>query len=132
MFDLSADTTLEKGTMINPATGRETDYEELWLEEEPGSVSGNTIRCVVLQMENEAQDRGMMVLLGRFCQAVSRTETGITAERWLWSDSDGWTRTLRSGTLRLPCTQVLANLESLHSATTVLVGGREWAVIEVV
>ena len=46
-------TTLETGSMVNPATGRVTAYEEVWEDEEPAAP------CVVLEVdEGDGDDDG--------------------------------------------------------------------------
>jgi hypothetical protein len=132
MYPMSADLTLEKGRMVNPATGRLTDYEEVWLDNEPISVPSNGFRCTVLQMTTEAGERGMMVCLGHQCQALSRTADGITAERWTWSNhgQGGWTCDIRLGSLELPCARILQNAVQIKEGAVFEIAGKHWKVIE--
>ncbi|KAJ0158492.1 hypothetical protein CTA2_11462, partial [Colletotrichum tanaceti] len=86
MYEQADGLTLEKGRMVNPATGEETDYEELWRDVEPVAVvgsGGEAVECIVLRFEDEqAGARGSVVWLGRFCQGISRVGADVTAERW--------------------------------------------------
>ncbi|KAI8947192.1 hypothetical protein F4801DRAFT_525007 [Xylaria longipes] len=105
--------TLETGRMVNPATGKLTDYEEVWIDLEAEDIpeinqnSGNLTpqpkrRCVVLELnDGEREARGMSICLGRYCQGVVRIGDRFAAERWLWEDG-GWKRTYRIGDILVP------------------------------
>ncbi|GAW24936.1 hypothetical protein ANO14919_145320 [Xylariales sp. No.14919] len=104
--------TLETGRMMNPATEKLADYEEMWTDLEPEGIpegnknSGELIeqwrgRCVVLELEDEHQGRGMAVCLGRYYQGVVRIGQRFAAERWLWEDGE-WRRKFRVGDLWIP------------------------------
>ncbi|KXH41566.1 hypothetical protein CSAL01_01068 [Colletotrichum salicis] len=66
MYEQPDGLTLEKGRMVNPANGRETDYEELWKDIEPAAVppvgaapvgEGEVqkgVECIVLKFEGES------------------------------------------------------------------------------
>ncbi|PON26587.1 hypothetical protein TGAM01_v204597 [Trichoderma gamsii] len=45
--------TLEKGHMTNPATGKDTEYEEMWYDPPAKKTGGDKVVCVVLVMEDE-------------------------------------------------------------------------------
>ncbi|KAK7443661.1 hypothetical protein Landi51_09009 [Colletotrichum acutatum] len=103
MYEQPDGLTLEKGRMVNPATGTETDYEELWRDVEPVTVppvgaaaegeAQKGVECVVLKHEDETSGaRGMVVWLGRFCQGISRVGEEVAAERWEWREGEGWRR----------------------------------------
>ncbi|TEA20602.1 hypothetical protein C8034_v008559 [Colletotrichum sidae] len=95
MFPQEGELTLEKGRMVNPATGKECDYEELWRDVDPQPVAdGKDVEYVVLQFEDESsRARGEVIWLGRFCQGISKVGESVTAERWEWKD-EGWRRTV--------------------------------------
>ncbi|TGJ78936.1 hypothetical protein E0Z10_g9829 [Xylaria hypoxylon] len=105
--------TLETGRMVNPATEKLTDYEEMWTDLEAEGIpevkknSDELIqhpggRCVVLELKDEEhQERGMAVCLGRYCQGVVRIGHRFAAERWLWEDGE-WKRKFRVGDLWIP------------------------------
>ncbi|KAL7943945.1 hypothetical protein V8C42DRAFT_92873 [Trichoderma barbatum] len=106
--------TLEKGQMMNPATGKDTEYEEMWFDPPPKTTGGDKALCVVLMMEDERRGKkGMFVRLGEWAQVFVRDGTGeedLVAERWEWrDDGEGWRRRLRLGDPErsLPCEQVL-------------------------
>ncbi|KAI1153043.1 hypothetical protein F4825DRAFT_282474 [Nemania diffusa] len=145
MFPQDDGRTLETGRMVNPATGKLTDYEEIWSDPEPedgipeadqnsagltGQLRGR--RCVVLELrDDEREQRGMTVCLGRYYQGVVRIGERFAAERWLWEDGK-WQRKYRVGDLWIP------GPEHVDSATLSLgdeVGSADtfqvWSVVEV-
>lgn len=91
-------TTLETGRMVNPATGTETDYEELWRDEDPRPVPGHA-HCTVFQLHDDGnQKRGLFIRLGIHAQGVLRTGEIFTAERWGWNSSlSKWERIFKVG-----------------------------------
>lgn len=96
-------TTLETGRMLNPATGVDTAYEELWRDEEPEAVSGLPTCCVFRLQDDGREERGLFVQLGRHAQSVLRVGDAFTAERWLWRDSSSrWERLLKAGDEKMP------------------------------
>lgn len=122
-------TTLEKGSMVNPATGKDTAYEELWRDVEPLPVKSTHVRYVVLQLDESDQVKGSMVLLGQYCQGLLRRGSDITAERWEWKGGDGWKRTITIGEDELPCSKILK--DTLFAVGDIVtVGGDSWKVIE--
>lgn len=114
IFPQSDDRTLETGRMVNPATGRLTDYEEVWSDIDPlqvrsdgGSQQQQQTGCVVLELKNDEQgQRGMLVCLGEYSQGVVRVGDQFAAERWLLEDGK-WQRKFRVGDLNLPSPEVL-------------------------
>lgn len=148
---------LETGSMENPATREVAVYEEVWqdiapVSPFPESLAGNKApRCIVLQMHNtETNDRGVVELLGQFCQGISRTQKeGVTVERWQWlttesmagydarnevyrssSPSSTWQLLFRQGSGSLPCVAAIAGAEKLAEGETVTSGGGTWTVVE--
>ncbi len=105
--------TIEKGRMVNPATGLLTAYEESWLDPEPFStVEGERRRCVVLRLHDDANHaRGVVVRIGEYCQGVVRIGNDFALERWMWDAKQGWQRLVRLGELVLPCRQALDPLK---------------------
>ncbi|KAH9900443.1 hypothetical protein F4778DRAFT_738967 [Xylariomycetidae sp. FL2044] len=140
MFPQGHGRTLEKGRMVNPATGRETDYEEVWLDVDPSPVpeiyEGNLVfslrepkpRCVVLQLQcDERGERGMVVRLGEYCQGFVRRGDEIALERW--KATGGWTLSHKMGSLWLPCKEAIGDY-SLSTGDKVEHEGQTWNVVE--
>lgn len=137
MYPQEGDLTLEKGRMVNPATGQECDYEELWrdVDPEPASVKADDApkpECVVLKYEDEtSKARGMIVWLGRFCQGISRVGEDVSAERWEWKEEEGWKRTIRIGAEgTMPCEVLLKTGAQLSVGAHVKHGEMVWDVLE--
>ncbi|WXC61402.1 hypothetical protein SNK03_007277 [Fusarium graminearum] len=124
------DLTLEKGSMVNPDTGIDTAYEELWHDATPTAVPGEPdVRALVLQTEDEEKGvRGCVVRLGRYAQGLIRVGEEIALERWEWTEG-GWKRTVRMGDEELPIEKILGE-ETLDEDDNVDVSGRTWKVIE--
>lgn len=101
MFPQPDGTTLEKGSMVNPATGLDTSYEELWDDQEPQPAPGLPL-CTVMRLHDDAnRARGLFVQLGQHAQGFLRRGDVFIAERWLWDhDSAGWEHLFRVGGLR--------------------------------
>lgn len=85
--------------MVNPATGRMTGYEELWIDKAPVPRSTQKPKCVVFQLLDEpASKRGQFVCLGHYAQGVLRVGDTFTAERWVWSERHTtWEQTVKAG-----------------------------------
>ncbi|KAM0352975.1 hypothetical protein ACHAPU_001859 [Fusarium lateritium] len=122
--------TLEKGSMVNPDTGIDTAYEELWHDATPTAVPGDSeVRALVLQTEDDEHGvRGSVVKLGCYAQGLLRVGDSISLERWEWKEG-GWRRTVRMGDAELPCQKIVCE-EALEEEDVVDVGGRAWKVIE--
>lgn len=137
--------TLETGSMVNPATGRNTAYEELWEDPEPvpapgldsSGGAGGGAGGLVVQMEKGRHHRGMVVRVGRQCQGFMRLGDEITAERWEWKEDGGWKRTVKIGDgkgCELPCAKVLleSGEKELGVGDVVLeTGDGVWKVVEI-
>ncbi|OLN90027.1 hypothetical protein CCHL11_07207 [Colletotrichum chlorophyti] len=131
MYEQPGGLTLEKGRMVNPATGAETEYEELWRDVEPVAAAGaQGVECVVLSFEEGRKARGSVVWLGRFCQGISRVGEEVTAERWEWREDEGWKRTVRIGDGQLPCEVLLKTGARLSVGAHVKHGDSVWDVVE--
>ncbi|KAK3294193.1 uncharacterized protein B0H64DRAFT_418175 [Chaetomium fimeti] len=147
MFDDPSDPslTLETGRMLNPATGVETDYEEVWRSDPIQTVpapdgSDGKVTCLALRMESvtgtdegpeKRVKRGLVVRLGQYCQAFARDGDSITVERLRWDAGQQWWVTqFRIGDQELP-TEIATHLA--HETTLddeVRVGGAVWKVVE--
>ncbi|KAK1959846.1 hypothetical protein LY78DRAFT_662941 [Colletotrichum sublineola] len=135
MYEQPGGLTLEKGRMANPATGVETDYEELWRDIDPVPVpvaaGGGGVECIVLRFEDEpTRSRGLVVWLGRFCQGISRVGEDVAAQRWEWKHEEGWKRTARIGARELPCEALLKTGAPLSVGAHVVHEDLVWDVLE--
>ncbi|KAH7165442.1 hypothetical protein EDB81DRAFT_779235 [Dactylonectria macrodidyma] len=131
MFPQPDGTTLETGSMVNPATGKDTAYEEVWLDLDPTPTSSAGVKSIVLQIETETGGRGSVVRLGQCCQGILREGDLITAERWEWKAEKGWKRSIRMGDGVLPCEKVLDDALEVKKGEVVDVGGNAWKAVEV-
>jgi hypothetical protein len=134
--------TLEKGRMVNPATGLMTDYEELWrspeIEAAPsgpgmeGTIGEPAVRCVVLRLRDDSRaERGMVVLLGQYCQGILREGDDLTIERWQWDSSAGeWKKHFKIGDGVLACSAAIQHAHELEKDTDILLGLQAWTVVE--
>ncbi|KAL2143761.1 hypothetical protein VTI28DRAFT_10058 [Corynascus sepedonium] len=137
MVDVPSDPslTLETGRMLNPATGVETDYEEMWRSEPIDKVFEGGLTCLALRMENNNDAgkvrRGLLVRLGQYCQAFARDGDSITIERLKWdAEQQRWVTQIRIGDQPLP-TEVATYFA--HETTLddeVKVGDTVWKVVE--
>ena len=137
MFLQTQGRTLERGSMVNPATDRMTEYEECWQDVEATTMAseGNSEDrkkvSTVLQLHDEAhRARGMVVRVGQFCQGIFRVGSQVSLERWEWEKSGGWKRTVRIGDLWVPCGVVLEG-EKLVMGGEVRHGEYSWKVVEI-
>lgn len=125
--------TLERGAMVNPATGKMTQYEECWKDVEPVPIKDKYKKgkCVVLQLhDDQNKARGMVVRVGQRCQGFMRIGDRMTLERWVWHmGSRGWQRLVRMGDLFLPCAIVLED-ERLKLGGEIKFGDYSWKVAE--
>jgi hypothetical protein len=96
---------LEKGAMVNPATGQVEEYEELWVDLEIGRVRGEEgFVSWVLRTSSEDEERGirgMVIRIGEWIQGVLRKGDEVCIERWRWEGKE-WNRVLDIGNLELP------------------------------
>lgn len=131
-------TTLEKGAMVNPATGKETEYEEVWIDVEPrGTNPEGAAQFLVVQTTADAGNdaRGSVVRVGHICQGFLKQADKMVAERWEWSAENGWEMTVAVSHgvegMSLPIGEVLKQGTDLPDIGTRLNGGGlQWEVIE--
>lgn len=137
MYPQTDGRTLEKGSMVNPATGKLTEYEELWKDLDPTVIKKEPkedapkVSCVVLQLQDDEHEaRGVVVRLGQYCQGVLRVGKHFSLERWEWKcEKEGWKRLVRIGDLWVPC-GVATEDERLALDGEVKHGEYVWKVIE--
>ncbi|KAK5989473.1 hypothetical protein PT974_10995 [Cladobotryum mycophilum] len=126
--------TLEKGSMVNPATGRDTAYEELWYDPDPKiTPPEEKVVSLVLMWEESEVRRGMVVRVGEYCQGFVRDGDELAAERWAWREGGGgWERVVKIGSEReLPCAEVLNGTRALKLGDEILRGKESWKVVEI-
>ncbi|OIW25695.1 hypothetical protein CONLIGDRAFT_708394 [Coniochaeta ligniaria NRRL 30616] len=87
MVDLPGGRTLETGSMVNPATGRVTGYEEVWGSGAPlGGMEGVV---VVLRTEDgECGRRGVVVRVAQYVQGILRDGDRVMVQRREWREGD--------------------------------------------
>lgn len=126
--------TLEKGTMENPATGKDTGYEELWHAPEPRPTPAGPVRSLVLKLDRDGgRVRGLVVRLGQYCQGFLRRDQELAAERWEWTEAAGWRRMISIGDeSALPCSLILGEDASYHEGDSIKVGDDDWKAIEAI
>lgn len=124
---------LERGSMVNPATGQMTQYEECWKDIAPKPIKDKdkpSKMCVVLQLQDDAHKaRGMVVRVGQYCQGFMRVGEKMALERWGWTGAGKWQRLIRMGDLFLPCGPAMEN-EYLKFGGEVTFGDYVWKVVE--
>ncbi|KAL2165834.1 hypothetical protein VTG60DRAFT_3739 [Thermothelomyces hinnuleus] len=138
---------LERGRMVNPATGVKTDYEEAWrsepIERVPGPTEGGAVSCLALRMADEDDGtggrgsagrvrRGLLVRLGQYCQAFARDGDSITVERLKWdAGQQRWVTQVRIGDQALP-TEVATYFGhgTMLGDEVKVSGGAVWKVVE--
>ncbi|OAA63093.1 sodium/nucleoside cotransporter [Cordyceps fumosorosea ARSEF 2679] len=134
-------TTLERGVMVNPATGLPTPYDELWTD----LLAPTSDPIAVLRVDQDGGGpRGMVIWIGTLCQALVRDGESISLERWEKSeasvgdddddeavvDEGAWTRTVRMGDRELPCEEILTGKVMLEKDGVVACQGDMWEVVE--
>ncbi|KAI7281654.1 hypothetical protein KC345_g3992 [Hortaea werneckii] len=134
--------SLEKGRMVNPDTGRMTEYEEIWRDVDAVRISGvvgvggvgkedeGKVSAVLILDEPEQRARGMVVRIGQYCQGVLRVKGEFSLERWEWvGEEKGWERKVRMGSLFLPCGLAMDVL-GMEEGSQVKHGDFRWEVVE--
>jgi hypothetical protein len=126
--DVEDEIVLEKGNMVNPETGMPTDYEEVWIERDLDAVPGDERdQVVVLDFDRGVEERGRVIRVGMLCQGLLRRGEAVVAERWQWSEKEGWSRSHligRDGAL--PCETLLRS----SPRDTIEHDGNVWTVVE--
>lgn len=157
MLVLGNGDVLETGSSVDPETGEERGYEELWGEipldtytrgggDGDGDGDGNDARGrgddgqggVVLKLDDvgggyagRERARGMVIRIGGWCQGVLRMGEGFTVERWE-RGGVGWERIFREGVGEVPCGVVCEGVgEGGREGEVVEFGGGVWRVVEV-
>lgn len=151
MFDDPSDgaLALERGHMVNPATGAETAYEEAWRSEPiMESLSGCSdaspgeapVTCLVLKWEGgggpggqrpDRPRRGLLVRLGQYCQVFARDGEALSVERLRWAaDTQTWQSLVRIGEQALPTQFATYLAHEARLGDEVSIGGEVWTVVE--
>lgn len=133
---------LELGNMINPDTGVETEYEELWgtidiksTSQEVSTRARKAAICLQTMSKSDWEKEtssGMVVRVGQFIQGLIVTETRATLERWSYdASSKEWIRLVRLGDAEceLPC-QKLFEPDRIFEGKEIRHGGLSWCVKE--
>jgi hypothetical protein len=140
--------TLEKGGSVNPDTGEENTYEEMWRDVKIGKSStwpSNNWCCVTLVLEQpEKKSRGSIMRLGSYCQGVKKVGEEFCAERWKYEYPDEckggkWCLLARVGKGKVGCEVLFSkdNEDEKELGEMIKVGkrldiaGDEWKVTEV-
>ncbi|KAK4539222.1 hypothetical protein LTR36_000877 [Oleoguttula mirabilis] len=136
MYPKAGGRTLETGSMVDPATGKLTEYEEMWKDLQPVAVGQDSEEdgrkgCVVLQLQDDEHEaRGVVVRVGQYVQGVLRVGKRFSLERWEWKGKEeGWKRLVRIGDLWVPC-GVATEEGRLEVGGEVKHGEFVWKVIE--
>lgn len=142
MVTIPDGTTLETGRMVNPATGVQTDYEEVWesVEALPGVDMAAPDRaqgvfCAVVRLDEPSGRRGMVIRLGQFCQGILVGDD-VHVERWEWTEEGGWQTTFSVGLEVEELHSVIGRLtnpsrgENYRQGSKMRVGDGDWEVVE--
>jgi Protein HRI1 len=135
MYPVTETRDLEKGSMPNPATGVDTEYEEVWddmLIEVPDLGSKKSATCLIFLTEDaEKETKGCIMKLGSWCQCVLRVGKDISAERWKFTDEyKSWVLVARVGKNSTGCEVAFGDDESMEVGKTIEADGRKWSVKE--
>lgn len=132
-YPQSDGTILEKGRMVNPATGTDQEYEELWRDQDILPAGFPRARAVVLQFDEGLEYRGSIVRVGQYCQGILRKGDHMTTERWEWTAANNWTKTVSFGGDTMPTHLALDEHVTvpLQEGQAHEFGGVSWKVIEV-
>ena len=132
MVPLDEKRTLETGRMVNPETGIETDYEEIWEDEAPGIIGGtegNSVQCVVLKYE-QGREKGLAIIMGGLSQGILKTKKGVSCQRGEFHDGLGWETSVEMGEEGIPWKDVAEDMAGFKVGSEVCEGGRVWKIIE--
>jgi hypothetical protein len=134
MVDIPGGRTLETGKMVNPATGRETEYEEVWRSAEP-LASMKDVVVVLRTRDDNPGRRGMVVRVGQYVQGILRDGDDVMVQRREWKAGSGWEVTAKLGPDLLSSAMGMVTSEGtldqkLRVGGTVYGGGTMWDVVE--
>ncbi|KAF2097542.1 hypothetical protein NA57DRAFT_77798 [Rhizodiscina lignyota] len=131
--------TQELGKMVNPDTGLETEYEELWGALEIQSTEVDTDRkiAVVLQTSEKQEDgknaavcKGLVVRVGQFIQGLAVIDGHVTVERWAYDKyRREWNEVVRLGCAKLPCSKLFDPI-NIVEGEEISHGDLSWRVME--
>ena len=122
---------LEKGRMANPATGKLTDYEEVWIDLDIVKV-GTKEKFVSWVLTVEGSDpllRGMAMRIGEWIQAILRVGDIVSISRWKWKNGTGFERILTLGQLELSA-DVFGERDLTVGQTFTVGDGMQWKCTE--
>ena len=143
-FSRSNGDTQELGSMINPETGVETEYEELWGSlaiESTGSDIAEKVVVVLRTTDKPGQSRtvdtpsvtqtkGLVIRIGQLIQGILEHRGGLTVERWTYDQaSKKWTEVVRIGATELPSPPLFDPIK-LVEGQHINFGPISWQVIE--
>ena len=139
MYTLPDGDVLEQGSQLDPVTGAEVTYEELWGDDQVQVVGEEEKRVsMVLKLDDrERNTRGLVVRVGQYCQGIVQEGNKLTVERWEWMNADDstpggrWNCQVRIGHGSLPCDQA-THISSVDKDVTTGIqsGALEWRVME--
>jgi hypothetical protein len=141
--------TLEKGSMVNPETNKETEYEEVW-EDLPLDCPANLdyesyiITLDLVDDEGVGRARSVVMQLGCWFQSVFRceqdnasgsTKTDVSAARYKW-DAKGarWDLIASLGFPGSPTPNIIEemlNKANTQAGETLRLGFRDWKCEEI-
>ncbi|KAF9697218.1 hypothetical protein EKO04_004681 [Ascochyta lentis] len=163
LYAISPTLTIECGAAFHPHLGRVAGHEEAWRDVvgSPVGIGTETTGLenfsALLRLHDDANGvRGVVLRVGRFCQAIVVLGARVSTERWEYIDHiddgftatstsadfdgastasparcrTGWTRTARTGDCFLPCAATFRP-QTLQLGGTVRYGEFEWVVEEV-
>jgi hypothetical protein len=118
---------VERGEMVNPATGKLEKYEESWRHIRP---LGEKIGWV-LKAEAPGQ-RGVVVRIGGFAQGILRHGEEVGVKRWRFmGGTAGWDAIIGIGPLELPADIFGAKANTIGEGDTFLAAdGLGWVCVE--
>jgi hypothetical protein len=128
MYPINEEMTLEYGWAFHPALRRVSGHEEMWRDVEVRGTPVGTLGiegkaassgkgngkaptsatpeypkiCIVLRHTSPIS-RGLIIRVGQYIQGILIKEKEVTAERWEWTETDGWKKTERVGQQFVPC-----------------------------
>lgn len=102
---------LETGSMVNPTTGVDTEYEECWRDED---VDGAVVVMELRETDDQGREigKGLVIRVGDWCQGIIKVvspspgggwDSELSLERWKREASGQWAREAKLGRLWLPC-----------------------------